>query len=83
MVEAGSVSMIDKAIAARASGDTNPVSALGEVVASVFDVDLNDVCDSSCELDCSDDASEYAEDKAGFAVAGAAGHGAGILSTDT
>lgn len=47
VVETGSVSMIDKAIAARASGDTNPVSALGEVMASVFDVDLDEVCDTS------------------------------------
>lgn len=58
VVEAGSVSMIDKAIAARASGDRNPVSALGEVVASVFDVDLDDVCDTSYTAA---DAGEFAE----------------------
>lgn len=34
-------------VAAGASGDTNPVSALEEVVASVFDVDLDEVCDTS------------------------------------
>lgn len=45
IVEAGSVILIDKAVEVRACGVSDPVSALGETVAKIFDVDLDDVYD--------------------------------------
>lgn len=51
VVEAASVSVIEKAIEARACGDGNLVSAVGETVAKVFEVDLDEVCGDSSEED--------------------------------
>ena len=47
VVEAASVSVIEKVIEERACGEGNLVSSAGEVAARIFEIDLDDVCDAS------------------------------------